>query len=121
MNYILLVAYYKLIEFCRRNRIYDGDCMIFVSERPESLCVRPVSNFDDEYTDHYIREMVLMFQRDVPRDAINVERIEKTLLEAWKRQLGSQDIEEGLHIFHYVQGRLMVMTRHGMASLGQEL
>jgi hypothetical protein len=121
MNYILLVAYYKLIEFCRRNRIYDGDCMIFVSERPESLCVRPVSNFDDEYTDHYIREMVLMFQRDVPRDAINVERIEKTLLEAWKRQLGSQDIEEGLHIFHYVRGSLIVMTRDGVASLDQDL
>lgn len=55
--------------------------MIFVSERPESLCVRPVSNVDDEYTDHYIREMVLMSQRDVPTDAISVERTETTLLE----------------------------------------
>ncbi|KAM0710548.1 hypothetical protein Q7P35_002219 [Cladosporium inversicolor] len=61
--------------------------------------------------------MVLMSQRDVPRDAISVERIETSLLEEWKRQLDSQDIEEGLHIFHYIQGSLMVMTRHVMSSL----
>lgn len=61
--------------------------MIFVSERTESLCVRPVSFIDDEYTDHYIREMVLMSERDVPRGTINVERIETSLLEEWKRQL----------------------------------
>jgi hypothetical protein len=120
MNYILLVAYYKLIEFCRRNRIYDGDCMIFVSERPESLCVRLVSFINDEYTDHYIKEMVLMSERDIPRGTINVERIETSLLEEWKGQLDSQDIQEGLHIFHYVRESLMVMTRDGMASLGQD-
>jgi hypothetical protein len=62
MNYILLVAYYKLIEFCRRNRIYN----VLI---------------DDEYTEHYIREVALMSQRDVPRDTINVERIETSLLE----------------------------------------
>lgn len=62
-----------------------------------------------------------MSQRDVPRGAISVQRIETPLLEEWKRQLGPKDIEEGLHIFHYVQGSLMVMTRHGMASLGQDL
>lgn len=63
--------------------------MIFVSERPESLCIRLVSNVDNEYTDYYIREMVLMSQRDVPRGAISVQRIKTPLLEEWKRQLSS--------------------------------
>lgn len=79
-----------------------------------------MSNVDDEYTDHYIREMVPMSQRDVPTDAISVERIETTLIEEWRRQLDSHDMEEGLHIFHYVRGSLMVMTRDGMASLGHD-
>lgn len=94
--------------------------MIFVSEGPESLCVRPVSNVDDEYTDYYIREMGLMSERDIPRGTINVERIETSLLEEWKRQLDSQDIEEGLHILHYVRGSLIVMTRDGIAPLSQD-
>jgi hypothetical protein len=52
MDYTLLVAYYELIEFCRRNGIYNGDRIIFVSERAESLCVRLVSFIDDEYADN---------------------------------------------------------------------
>jgi hypothetical protein len=69
---------------------------------------------------HYIGEMVLISERVIPRGTIDVKRIETSLLEEWERQLDSQDIEEGLHIFHYVRGRLRVMTRDGMASLGQD-
>lgn len=101
--------------------MYNGDCIIFVSEKTESLCVRPVSLTDDESKEHYIREMVSMSQIDAPQGTIHVERIDLSLLEEWKRQLGSQNIEKGLHIFQYIQGNLMVITRDGIASLTKDI
>jgi len=117
MNLTLLVVYHRLITFCQRNKMHNGDCIILVSEEAESLSARPVSLTDDDSTDSYFEEMVAAFRQGSLKDMIHVEQTNTVLLQNLMRQLRSRDVEKGLHIFTYLDGNLMVITRDGMAAL----
>jgi hypothetical protein len=120
MNYALLVAYYRFTEFCQRKKMYGGDCIVFVTEETRSLVVRPVSLTDESSTDRYLAEMTQMSQKHALEETIHVKRIDVPLLEKWMTKRGYPEIEEDLHVFQLEEGRLVVMTRDGMAAISKD-
>jgi hypothetical protein len=118
MNLSLLAGYYELIRFCQRNRMHDGDCMIFVNENVDHLVVCPVSISDDKLSESYYDEVMLLLRANGLRNIIRLREVNSSTFAQWLQQLESMNIEEGLHIFNYESDKLMVITKDGGISLG---
>ena len=92
--------------------------MVFVNENPDHLVISLVSVSDDKLSESYHDEMMFLLRANGLRNIIRLREINSSAFSEWLQQVESMNIEEGLHVFTYESGKLMIITKDGGISLG---
>lgn len=116
MNPNLLIAYYNVINHCKGNKMRNGDCVLFVEEKEDTLTFTPASITDDESTENYFGLMVFEFRQSPSKHVIRIEQFKSRMTKEALRQLDPKDLHDHVTVFKYVCGRLVVMAKGNTVS-----
>jgi hypothetical protein len=117
MDLDFLIAYHKLIRFCQRNRLHNGDCIVFAEKDGSILKIYPVSASDNEFTKTYFDITHTVFSSSSVAHSIIVMPFDTLLGIGSLTELDPTGMRQGLHLFKYDHENLMIMSKDGMVSL----
>jgi hypothetical protein len=95
----------------------DGDYMIFVKEETNSLTLYPVLFNENVSDESYFNGVMFAVAQLSVKSMIQVKGVDTSITRDWKRQMDLHGIDEGIHIFKYVNDNLIIMTKDGMILL----